>query len=174
MVNDDFDISELDKPCNPDEMASETVIEDSSSVTKCQPSAIERSTELLENLDRGSDMEDEKLRNLNDTEAVSVDFKRPENDEFSENSVVERESSAEPAAGRKSTELEIKLNSGLPSKKSDSCSHNDKEVSEDIHRKPRICPGHERALPIEELVQELDMKEEGDDIIFLNYCNYNN
>lgn len=28
-------------------------------------------------------------------------------------------------------------------------------------RTHRICPGHERALPIESLVQELDMKEEG-------------
>lgn len=28
-------------------------------------------------------------------------------------------------------------------------------------RTHRICPGHERALPIERLVQELDMKEEG-------------
>lgn len=175
-VNDDFDYSELDKPWDLNEKALEPISQDASIVTKCQPSATNRSTELLENLDRGSDMEDEKLSNLNDTEAVSLDCERIAtrhgNDEFSENSVMEIELSAEAAVERKSAESEIELNSGLLLKKSDSCSRNDKEVSENIRRKPRICPGHERALPIEELVQELDMKEEGDDIIFYNYCNY--
>ena len=31
----------------------------------------------------------------------------------------------------------------------------------------RICPGHERAIPIEKTVQELDIREEG-----IYYCSF--
>lgn len=175
MANEDeFDFSELDKPWDVVEQTSETTVSQhfSCAVTNGWTTAVECSNEFLKNSSREPDMEDEKLTNLNDTEAASLDDERiakgHENDEFSENSVMERE--AEAAVEREPTELDIELSSGLQSKKSDSNSDNDKEVSESIHQKRRICPGHERAIPIEELVRELDMKEEGAYLIS-NYSN---
>ena len=36
------------------------------------------------------------------------------------------------------------------------------EVSDDtVGNKVRVCPGHERALPIQQTVMDLDVKEEG-------------
>ena len=52
------------------------------------------------------------------------------------------------------------INNAKDAKQNDSNNDTKKGFNPDSGRK-RICPGHERALSIEDLVKLLDMKEEG-------------